>query len=169
MSETVLVTGGAGYIGSHTAFALIEAGHSVVVVDNFVNAKADALHVVADLTGTEIAIVEGDARDVELLTTVIKDHGVTAVIHMAALKAVGESVEMPLDYYGNNLQTAIATLEAMANAGIYKFVFSSSATVYGDRIMPDPRRRRDRRDQPCLLYTSPSPRDRTRSRMPSSA
>ena len=132
MSETVLVTGGAGYIGSHTALALINAGHNVVVVDNFVNAKADALHVVADITSTEIAIIEGDARDVDLLTTVIKDHGVTAVIHMAALKAVGESVEMPLAYYGNNLQTAIATLEAMANAGIYKFVFSSSATVYGD-------------------------------------
>ena len=132
MSETVLVTGGAGYIGSHTALALIEAGHNVVVVDNFVNAKADALHVVSDITSTEIAIIEGDARDVDLLTKAIQDHGVTAVIHMAALKAVGESVEMPLAYYGNNLQTAIATLEAMANAGIYKFVFSSSATVYGD-------------------------------------
>ena len=132
MSETVLVTGGAGYIGSHTALALIQAGHSVVVVDNFVNAKADALNVVAELTNTEIAIIEGDARDVDLLTNVIQDHGVTAVIHMAALKAVGESVEMPLAYYGNNLETAIATLEAMGNAGIYKFVFSSSATVYGD-------------------------------------
>ncbi len=132
MSETVLVTGGAGYIGSHTAMALITAGHNVVVVDNFVNAKADALHVVAELTGSEIPVIEGDARDVDLLIKVINEHDVTAVIHMAALKAVGESVEMPLEYYSNNVQSATATLEAMREAGVYKFVFSSSATVYGD-------------------------------------
>lgn len=132
MSETVLVTGGAGYIGSHTAMALITAGHNVVVIDNFVNAKPDALHTVSELTGSEISVVEGDVRDVELVTKTIEEHGVTAVIHMAALKAVGESVEMPLEYYGNNLESAIATLQAMRNAGIYKFVFSSSATVYGD-------------------------------------
>ncbi|MDW3176105.1 MAG: UDP-glucose 4-epimerase GalE [Acidimicrobiia bacterium] len=132
MSETVLVTGGAGYIGSHTALALIAAGHDVVVVDNFVNSKPDALVTVSEMTGHEIVIVEGDARDAKLIEHVLRDNGVTAVIHMAALKAVGESVEMPLEYYGNNLETAISTLEAMRAAEVWKFVFSSSATVYGD-------------------------------------
>ena len=132
MSETVLVTGGAGYIGSHTAIALIEAGHNVVVVDNFVNSQPDALNVVSELMDTDITVVEGDATDVGLLTKVMTDNGVTAVIHMAALKAVGESVEMPLEYYRNNLGSAIATLEAMQAAEVWKFVFSSSATVYGD-------------------------------------
>lgn len=132
MSETVLVTGGAGYIGSHTAIALINAGHNVVVVDNFVNSKPDALQVVQELTGTDITVVEGDATDVSLLTQVMTDNSVTAVIHMAALKAVGESMEMPLEYYRNNLGSAMATLEAMRAANVWKFVFSSSATVYGD-------------------------------------
>jgi UDP-glucose 4-epimerase len=132
MGETVLVTGGAGYIGSHTALALIAAGHRVVVVDNFVNAKPDALAVVADITGQEIVVVEGDARDVKMLEHTMRENDVTAVIHMAALKAVGESVEMPLEYYGNNLESAISTLDAMRNTGVWKFVFSSSATVYGD-------------------------------------
>ena len=132
MGETVLVTGGAGYIGSHTAIALIEAGHDVVVVDNYVNSRPEALATVEKLTGKDIVIVEGDATDVALLTKVMDDNGVTAVIHMAALKAVGESVEMPLEYYQNNLGSAMATLQAMSDAGVWKFVFSSSATVYGD-------------------------------------
>ena len=132
MSETVLVTGGAGYIGSHTAIALINAGHNVVVVDNFVNSKPGALEVVQELTDTDITVVEGDATDVSLLTKVMTDNSVTAVIHMAALKAVGESMDMPLEYYRNNLGSAMATLEAMRAAGVWKFVFSSSATVYGD-------------------------------------
>ena len=132
MPEKVLVTGGAGYIGSHTALALHTAGHDVVVIDNFVNSKPDALKAVEELTGKEIAIVEGDAKDAEFVSRTITEHGATAVIHMAALKAVGESVEMPLEYYINNLQSATATLEAMRDAGIFKFVFSSSATVYGD-------------------------------------
>lgn len=132
MSETVLVTGGAGYIGSHTAIALIAAGHSVVVIDNFVNSKPDALTAVGELTGHDIVIVEGDARDAKLVEHTIRENDVTAVIHMAALKAVGESVEMPLEYYANNLESVLSTLEAMRAAGVYKFVFSSSATVYGD-------------------------------------
>lgn len=132
MSETVLVTGGAGYIGSHTALALIAAGHKVVVVDNFVNSKPDALVTVSEMMGHEIVIIEGDARDAKLVEHALRDNDVSAVIHMAALKAVGESVEMPLEYYGNNLETAISTLDAMRNAGVWKFVFSSSATVYGD-------------------------------------
>lgn len=132
MSETVLVTGGAGYIGSHTALALIEAGHNVVVIDNFVNSKRDAIEVVESLTGQSIELIEGDCRDRRLVERVLTDHKVTAVIHMAALKAVGESVEMPLEYYGNNLESAISTLDAMRNANVWKFVFSSSATVYGD-------------------------------------
>ena len=132
MSETVLVTGGAGYIGSHTSLALINAGHKVVVIDNYANAKPEALSAVSELTGTEIPIVEGDARDVDLVAKTIRDHGVTAVIHMAAFKAVGESVEKPLEYYGNNLESVVATLQAMRDEGVFKFVFSSSATVYGD-------------------------------------
>ena len=130
--ETVLVTGGAGYIGSHTAIALINAGHNVVVIDNYVNSKPDALDVVQELTGTSITVIEGDVRDRTLVEKTIVEHGVTAVIHMAALKAVGESVEMPLEYYGNNLESAIAVLDAMKAANCWKFVFSSSATVYGD-------------------------------------
>lgn len=132
MGETVLVTGGAGYIGSHTALALIAAGHRVVVVDNFVNSKPGALMTVSEMTGEPIVIVEGDARDPKLVEHTLRENDVTAVIHMAALKAVGESVEMPLEYYGNNLESAIATLDAMRAAGVWKFVFSSSATVYGD-------------------------------------
>ena len=132
MSETVLVTGGAGYIGSHTALALHAAGHEVVVIDNFVNSKPGALDVVSDITGKPITVVEGDARDVDMVEKTLRDNNVTAVIHMAALKAVGESVEMPLEYYRNNLESLMATLEAMRNAEVWKFVFSSSATVYGD-------------------------------------
>ena len=132
MTETVLVTGGAGYIGSHTAIALIEAGYCVVALDNFSNSKRSALDVIGDVTGSEVVVVEGDARDRSLLADTMHEHGVSAVIHMAALKAVGESVEMPLAYYENNLGSAIATLRAMADAGVTKFVFSSSATVYGD-------------------------------------
>ncbi|MGI9605294.1 MAG: UDP-glucose 4-epimerase GalE [Acidimicrobiales bacterium] len=132
MSETVLVTGGAGYIGSHTALALLVAGHRVVVVDNYVNSKPGALEVVEALAGSTVPVIEGDVRDRSLVEGVLADHGVTAVIHMAALKAVGESVEMPLEYYGNNLGGAITTLDAMRNVGVKKFVFSSSATVYGD-------------------------------------
>ncbi len=132
MTETVLVTGGAGYIGSHTAIALLEAGHKVVVIDNFVNSQPDALKSVQELTGKSLEIVKGDCRDRELVKKVLADNGVTAVIHMAALKAVGESVEMPLEYYGNNLESAIAVLDAMRASDCWKFVFSSSATVYGD-------------------------------------
>ncbi len=132
MAETVLVTGGAGYIGSHTALALLEAGHDVVVVDNYVNAKPGALADVEDVTGRSITVVDGDARDRKLVEHTMRENGVTAVIHMAALKAVGESVEMPIEYYGNNLESAISTLDAMRAAGVWKFVFSSSATVYGD-------------------------------------
>ena len=132
MSETVLVSGGAGYIGSHTALALLEAGHDVVVIDNYVNSTLGALDVVADITGRTITEIEGDARDRTFVEKVMLDKSVTAVIHMAALKAVGESVEMPLAYYGNNLESAISVLDAMQAADVWKFVFSSSATVYGD-------------------------------------
>ncbi len=132
MTETVLVTGGAGYIGSHTALALLEAGHRVVVIDNLINSRPGALAEVEDLTGHPIVFVEGDATDEKLVEHTIRENAVTAVIHMAALKAVGESVEKPLDYYGNNLESAIATLAAMRTCDVWKFVFSSSATVYGD-------------------------------------
>lgn len=132
MSEKVLVTGGAGYIGSHTALALVSAGHDVVVLDNYVNSKPGAIDVVEDLTGSTIPVVVGDACDQKLVETVIDEHGITSVIHMAGLKAVGESVEIPLAYYENNLESALAVLSAMRSREIFKFVFSSSATVYGD-------------------------------------
>ncbi len=132
MSETILVTGGAGYIGSHTVIALHEAGFEAVVVDDFSNSRPEALDVIPELTGRQVAVVEGDAADRALVGRVIADHGVRAVIHMAALKAVGESVEMPLEYYENNLGSALGTLLAMRDHGVEKFVFSSSATVYGD-------------------------------------
>jgi len=132
MRETVLVTGGAGYIGSHTALALLEADHEVVVIDNYVNSIPGALDIVSDISGKSLSEIEGDVRDRTLVEKVIRDKGVTAVIHMASLKAVGESVERPLSYYGNNLEGAIAVLDAMQAADVWKFVFSSSATVYGD-------------------------------------
>ena len=132
MTKTVLVTGGAGYIGSHTAIALIEAGFEVVALDNFSNSKPSALDVIGEITGSQVTVVEGDARDRPLLAETMERHDVSAVIHMAALKAVGESVQMPLEYYENNLGSAIATLQAMRDVGVWKFVFSSSATVYGD-------------------------------------
>ncbi len=128
----VLVTGGAGYIGSHTCAALADAGQSFVILDNFSNAHYSVLQRLERLVGAKVALVEGDVADVELVGRVLKDYQVQAAIHFAAYKAVGESVEQPLRYYQNNVGGTIALLRAMQKAGIGTLVFSSSATVYGD-------------------------------------
>lgn len=128
----ILVTGGAGYIGSHTCVELIESGYTPIVYDNFSNSSTVALDRVKTITGQQVTFVEGDIRDSEALEKVIKTHNVEAVIHFAGLKAVGESVEKPLMYYDNNVAGSINLLEAMKNCDLKKVIFSSSATVYGD-------------------------------------
>ncbi|MGZ0219250.1 MAG: UDP-glucose 4-epimerase GalE, partial [Acidimicrobiales bacterium] len=127
----VLVTGGAGYIGSHTAVALHEAGREVVIVDNFSNSSPKAVDAVRALTTDSMAMVEVDMLDSEAVARVFKDHDIDEVIHFAAYKAVGESVDKPLDYYRNNLGSTIGLVDAMVEAGVSKLVFSSSCTVYG--------------------------------------
>jgi UDP-glucose 4-epimerase len=130
----VLVTGGAGFIGSHTVASLIEAGHEAVIVDNLVNAKRSVVTRIARIAGREPEFIEADVRDLDAMEKVLQA-GFDACIHFAALKAVGESVEKPLLYYDNNVGGTFALLEALTGAGVKTFVFSSSATVYGD---PDP-------------------------------
>ena len=130
----VLVTGGAGFIGSHTVVSLIEAGHEPVIVDNLVNAKRSVAARIGRITGHEPEFVEADVRDIDAMEKVLQS-GFDACIHFAALKAVGESVEKPLLYYDNNVGGTFALLEALTGAEVKTFVFSSSATVYGD---PDP-------------------------------
>ena len=127
----VLVTGGAGYIGSHTCVELLSAGHEVVVVDNFVNSKPDALDSIRKITGRDFAFVEADLRDRAAVKALFDAHPVDAVIHFAGLKAVGESVRKPLEYYDNNLGGFFVLAEEMRDHGVKKIVFSSSATVYG--------------------------------------
>lgn len=128
----VLVTGGAGYIGSHTSLALLDAGHEVVVVDNLSNGSAMALDRVRELSGRALAFAEHDIRDAAALDALLARHRFDAVLHFAALKAVGESVAEPLRYYDNNVIGTIRLLEAMARGGVFRIVFSSSATVYGN-------------------------------------
>lgn len=137
MSGSILVTGGAGYIGSHTVLTLLEAGHDVLVLDNLCNASQESLHRVSRLTGRKPAFVQGDIRDRALLDRLFAFRSISAVIHFAGLKAVGGSVQQPLDYYENNVGGVLSLCQAMQGAGIYRLVFSSSATVYGDgRPMP---------------------------------
>ncbi|MEA3550269.1 UDP-glucose 4-epimerase GalE [Pseudarthrobacter sp. C1] len=127
----VLVTGGAGYIGSHTSLCLLEAGHEVVVIDNLSNSQVKSLERVQQLAGSNIAFRKVDLLDERAVETVIGQSGGDAVIHFAGLKAVGESVEKPLKYYQNNVVGTLNLLHAMDRAGIRTLVFSSSATVYG--------------------------------------
>lgn len=127
----VLVTGGAGYIGSHTCVELLKAGHEIVIVDNFINSKPDVLDKLRTITGRDFSFVEADLRDRAALDQAFDAHQIDAVIHFAGLKAVGESVSKPLEYYDNNLQGFIVLAEVMRDHGVKKFVFSSSATVYG--------------------------------------
>jgi UDP-glucose 4-epimerase len=128
----ILVTGGAGYIGSHTCVELLAAGFDVVVFDNLSNAKQESIRRVATIAGRAPLFVRGDVRDAEALKQLFAAHRIDAVIHFAGLKAVGESVEQPLRYFDNNVTGSLCLLEAMAEAGVRRLVFSSSATVYGE-------------------------------------
>ena len=128
----VLVTGGTGYIGSHTAVSLMAAGHEVVLWDNLSNSRAAVVARIGEITGKHPAFVRGDVRDAEALDRLLGEQAFDAVIHFAGLKAVGESVHKPLLYYENNVQGTITLLRALDRAGVRTFVFSSSATVYGD-------------------------------------
>jgi UDP-glucose 4-epimerase len=130
--SSVLVTGGAGYIGSHAVLTMLQAGHNVVVLDNLCNSSAESLKRVAKLAGRESVFVQGDIRDRELLDRLFAKHSVDAMLHFAGLKAVGERVAQPLRYYDNNVHGSQVLLQACANAGVFNVVFSSSATVYGD-------------------------------------
>jgi UDP-glucose-4-epimerase len=134
----ILITGGAGYIGTHTALELLSSGYEVVLYDNLVNASKEAVKRIEELAGgVSIPFYEADVIDKDALRTVFKEHQITAVIHCAALKAVGESVQKPLKYYHNNIAGTLALLEVMDEVGVQNIVFSSSATVYGDSpIMP---------------------------------
>lgn len=132
MTLPILVTGGAGYIGSHTCVALIEAGYTPLVLDNLCNSSAESLARVARITGVHPGFVEGDIRDFARLQDLLAEHRPQAVIHFAGLKSVGESVRQPLEYYDNNVGGTITLLRAMQQAHLRKLIFSSSATVYGD-------------------------------------
>ena len=129
---TILVTGGTGYIGSHTVVQLLEAGHHVVVLDNLCNSKAQVIDRIGQITGNTPQFVVGDIRNRKLLKQLFADHAIEIVIHFAGLKAVGESVQKPLMYYENNVSGSIVLLEEMAAANVKSIVFSSSATVYGE-------------------------------------
>ena len=128
----VLVTGGVGYIGSHTCVELLNAGHEVIVVDNLCNSKISVLDRVKQIAGRSVTFYEIDVRDKAGLSAVFDAHKIDAVIHFAGLKAVGESVSMPLEYYDNNIYSTLVLAEVMAAHGVFNLVFSSSATVYGD-------------------------------------
>ena len=128
----IFVTGGAGYIGSHTCVELLQAGLDVAVFDNFCNSQPESLLRVQRITGRTLRVIEGDIRDRAALEAALKNSGATAVVHFAGLKAVGESVEQPLAYYDNNVLGTLRLLEAMGSCGVKSLVFSSSATVYGD-------------------------------------
>ena len=130
--QNILITGGAGYIGSHTCVELLAAGHNLVVIDNFSNSKPAVLGRVEQISGRPIPFMEVDIRDRGALRDVFRQHAIDAVIHFAGLKAVGESVSQPLRYYDNNISGSIALFEVMAESGVKTLVFSSSATVYGD-------------------------------------
>lgn len=132
MKNKILVTGGAGYIGSHTCIALHEAGYDIVVYDNLFNSSHEAMNRVSNLIGQPIEFIKGDIRDSESLRQVFAAHQFFGVIHFAGLKAVGESVAKPLMYYNNNVSGTITLLEVMAEYNVKRLVFSSSATVYGD-------------------------------------
>ncbi|MBQ2434413.1 MAG: UDP-glucose 4-epimerase, partial [Clostridia bacterium] len=121
---SILITGGAGYIGSHTCLCLLNKGYDIVVVDNLDNSSKESLARVTEITGKEIPFYEVDARETEKLIEIIKKHNVDSVIHFAGLKAVGESVRMPLEYYENNLVSTLHLADAMVKTGVKKLIFS---------------------------------------------
>ena len=131
----ILITGGAGYIGSHTAVELLNEGYEVVVYDNLYNSSEESIKRVEELTGKTVKFYEGDILDADFLRTMFEMEKIDAVIHCAALKAVGESVRKPLEYYQNNITGTLTLLSVMREVGVKNIVFSSSATVYGDPAM----------------------------------
>jgi len=134
---SILVTGGAGYIGSHTVVELLNAGKEVVVLDNLCNASPKSLDRVKQITGKSVKFYEGDVLDRDLLQKIFAENSIHSVIHFAGLKAVGESVQKPAEYYMNNVTGSLVLLQEMKKASVWNFVFSSSATVYGDpEIIP---------------------------------
>ena len=145
----ILVTGGIGFIGSHTCVELLESGHEIVVIDNLSNCSIDAVDKIKAITGKDFKFVECDIRDRELLNKIFSENDFDCVIHFAGLKAVGESVSMPLSYYENNVGGTVALLQVMAAHNVKRIIFSSSATVYGNPACRQPclgRRQRGGRD-----------------------
>lgn len=132
----ILVAGGAGYIGSHTCLVLLEAGHQVVVADNLCNSKEESLHRVQELTGKPITFYQADVTDEAAMEKIFSQQQIDGVVHFAGLKAVGESVEQPVRYYYNNVVSTLTLCRVMKRHGVNKFVFSSSATVYGENAIP---------------------------------
>jgi len=131
-----LLTGGAGYIGSHTAVAMLDAGHDVVIVDNYYNSSPEACERIRTITGKSVACYEADVADSAVMREILRKEKPDCIIHFAGLKAVGESVDKPVEYYRNNIDTTLTLLECMKEEGITNIVFSSSATVYGDDNVP---------------------------------
>lgn len=129
--STILVTGGAGFIGSHTSVELLEAGYDIVIVDNFSNSKPEALNRIKKITGKDFKFYEADLLDLDAMNKIFSENNIDAVIHFAGLKAVGESVRKPVEYYHNNITGTLMLIKAMKAANVKKIVFSSSATVYG--------------------------------------
>ena len=132
MTSKILITGGAGYIGSHTAVELLNAGHKVVIVDNLCNSSIQVLDRIKNLAGPNFTFIQEDVRNATALDAIFKEHPIEGVIHFAGLKAVGESVAQPIRYFDNNVGSTLALLQAMDRANVRRIVFSSSATVYGD-------------------------------------
>ena len=148
--STVLVTGGAGFIGSHTSVELLNAGYDIIILDNFVNSKPESLKRIKELTGKDFKFYQADIRDEEAMTKVFAENKIDAVIHFAGLKSVPESVKEPLNYYDNNIAGTVCLCRVMDKAGCKKLVFSSSATVYGSKN-PSPLRE----DMPTGGTTNP--------------
>ena len=136
MKETVLLTGGAGFIGSHIAVELLQRDYNVVIADDLSNARPDVPECIRQITGRAPAFYHMDAADRPALDRVFREHPIAAAVHLAGYKAVGESVQKPLAYYRNNLDTTLALLDVMADHGVHRLIFSSSATVYGDAPAP---------------------------------
>lgn len=145
----ILVAGGAGYIGTHTCVELIHAGHSVIIADNLCNSKRDAIYRTEQITGAVIPFYQVDVSNESELELIFKENTIDGIIHFAGLKAVGESVEKPIEYYQNNLNCTLALCNMMKKYGVKKLVFSSSATVYGDNQVPFTE------DMPLLPATNP--------------